>query len=152
MFVVAWNDFEPGLREPFCSGVALTDRAQVRAPRSDTMGIFSSLFGGGRAGDPEARRLIAGGALLLDVRSPEEFASGHVEGALNIPVQVLPRRLHEVRGGRSDGTVVVYCRSGMRSASAARILRAAGFTVHDAGGMSNLQARDEGGGSCCSGV
>ena len=83
----------------------------------------------------EAKRLVGAGALLLDVRTPAEFAGGHVEGALNIPVQVLATRLEEV--GPKEREVVVYCLSGGRSARAAGELRAAGYTVHDLGGIGN---------------
>lgn len=83
-----------------------------------------------------ARALVAEGAKLIDVRTPEEFAAGHVQGAVNIPVDQLDRRLEEV--GPSSTPVVVYCRSGVRSARAARVLRNAGFeAVHDVGAMSN---------------
>jgi phage shock protein E len=70
---------------------------------------------------------------LLDVRTPEEFASGHIAGAGNIAVETLASRLDEVP---RDKPVVVYCRSGNRSATAARILDEAGFTnVYDLGGI-----------------
>ncbi len=83
----------------------------------------------------DARKLVAEGALLLDVRSPGEFAAGHLPGALNIPVGDLGRRAGEL--GAKDRPLVVYCASGMRSASAAGQLRALGFAaVHDLGGMS----------------
>ena len=51
----------------------------------------------------DARKLVAAGARLLDVRSPEEYAGGHLPGAVNIPVQELDRRLAEV--GPRDGEV-----------------------------------------------
>jgi len=74
--------------------------------------------------------------LLLDVRSQEEFAEGHVQGAVNIPVQDLPRRLSEV--GSKDRPVVVYCAAGPRASRATRLLTDAGFTrVLDLGAMSN---------------
>ncbi|MGQ9887998.1 MAG: rhodanese-like domain-containing protein [Aggregatilineales bacterium] len=70
---------------------------------------------------------------LLDVRTPEEFASGHLDGATNINVQELQSRLSEIP---RDRPVVLYCRSGNRSAQAARMLQAAGFTsVYDLGGI-----------------
>lgn len=82
----------------------------------------------------EARQLVDGGAVLLDVRTPEEFAGGHIDGAINIPVQELDRRLDDV--GARDRPVVVYCRSGMRSARAKATLKDAGFSaVHDLGGI-----------------
>jgi rhodanese-related sulfurtransferase len=87
-----------------------------------------------RVSSTEAHALVAAGATLLDVRSPGEFASGHIDGALLVPVDELDARLSEVP---QDRPVVVYCRSGSRSAHAASILGAAGYEVHDLGGMSN---------------
>lgn len=80
----------------------------------------------------KARALVEAGAFLLDVRTPEEFAEGHVEGATNIPVDALAERLADVP---KDHDVVVYCRSGGRSARAASLLREAGYEVHDLGAM-----------------
>lgn len=71
--------------------------------------------------------------LLIDVRTPEEFASGHIEGAINIPVESLSQRLNEVP---KDSALVVYCRTGNRSATAAQILVTAGYgPVYDLGGI-----------------
>jgi phage shock protein E len=75
------------------------------------------------------------GAVLIDVRSPGEFASDHLGGARNVPVELVRTQAESLA---ADGrTVIVYCASGMRSASAARSLRAAGLTVHDLGGIGN---------------
>ena len=63
--------------------------------------------------------------VMLDVRTPEEFYEGHVPGATLIPVQELEQRLSEVP---RDRQVYVYCRSGVRSVKASRILAGAGFT------------------------
>ncbi len=82
---------------------------------------------------PAARHLVEDGAFLLDVRTPEEFAEGHIEGATNIPVQELETRMSEVP---ESASVVVYCRSGNRSAKAAVMLKDAGHQVHDLGPMS----------------
>lgn len=82
----------------------------------------------------EAKRLVGEGARLVDVRSPEEYAEGHLPGALNVSVQELPGRMDEL--GPKEGTVVLYCRSGARSRRAARMLKEAGFqSVHDLGAM-----------------
>ena len=93
------------------------------------------VFGRGREiQGAEARKLVAAGARLLDVRSPEEFGGGHLPGAINIPVKELDRHLADV--GPLDGDVVVYCRSGHRSSRATEVLRAHGFTkVHNLGPM-----------------
>lgn len=81
------------------------------------------------------RELVANGALLLDVRTPEEFADRHLDGAVNIPVQELGARVREL--GAKDRPVVVYCRSGARSASATKLLKNAGYEVLDIGGIGN---------------
>jgi rhodanese-related sulfurtransferase len=98
------------------------------------IGYFLFLRGGDVDGS-KARRLVEGGALLVDVRTPEEFTAAHLPGAVNIPVQELDRRMGEL--GPREKPVVLYCRSGSRSARAARMLEAAGYsTVHDLGAMS----------------
>ncbi len=89
----------------------------------------------GKTSASDARGLVAGGAQLVDVRSPGEFAGGHLPAAINIPVAEIERRADEI-GPKSSG-VVVYCASGMRSASAAGTLRKLGFSpVADLGAMS----------------
>lgn len=90
---------------------------------------------GGDVSSAEARKLVQSGARLVDVRTPDEFAAGHIPGAINIPVQQLESRIHELEP--KDGTLVLYCRSGRRSGDAARTLKGAGFAlVHDLGPMS----------------
>ena len=83
--------------------------------------------------DTHHRQLIEQGALLLDVRTRDEFHEGHVARAVNIPVQELAHRLGEV--GPKTRPVVVYCRSGGRSAAAAQLLTQAGYQVRDIGPM-----------------
>lgn len=92
----------------------------------------SAPSGEARVASAEARQLVRDGALLLDVRTPEEFSDRHVEGARNIPVDELPQRLGELP---RDRVVVVYCHSGARSARAAGVLRGAGYRVRDLGPM-----------------
>lgn len=71
--------------------------------------------------------------VLIDVRTPEEFASGHIPGAVNISVDQLAQRLSEIP---QDKPVVLYCRSGNRSNQAAQILERAGYTqIYDLGGI-----------------
>ena len=62
---------------------------------------------------------------LLDVRTPEEFAQGHVPGAVNIPHDQIAARLADVP---KDKDVVLYCHSGRRSGLAAQVLAANGYT------------------------
>lgn len=77
--------------------------------------------------------------VLLDVRTPEEFNSGHIPGAVNISVETLAARLSELP---ADKTIVVYCRSGNRSATAAQILAEAGYSsIYDLGGINTWAAQ-----------
>jgi rhodanese-related sulfurtransferase len=64
--------------------------------------------------------------VLLDVRTPQEYASGHVRGAVNIDVSD-PDFTRQIETLPTDETYVVYCRSGNRSAQAATIMAEAGF-------------------------
>lgn len=86
-----------------------------------------------------AKRLVDAGALLLDVRTPEEFASGHVEGAININHTDVPARLDEIRelvGGDLHKPIVVYCKSGRRAGIVKKELLDAGFDrVTNLGGL-----------------
>lgn len=88
----------------------------------------------GDVSSDEAHRLVQKGARLVDVRTPQEFATGHIPGAVNIPLQELERRMPELDG--KDRPIVVYCRSGNRSSNAARMLEKAGYTdIHNLGAM-----------------
>lgn len=62
---------------------------------------------------------------LVDVRTPGEYASGTVQGAVNIPLQEVPNRIAEFKG---KDNIIVFCRSGSRSGQAKRILESAGIT------------------------
>ena len=81
--------------------------------------------------DWEAVAAMADGPLLLDVRTPPEFAGGHIPGARNIPLDDLRRRLAEVPKGRP---VVAYCQVGQRGYLATRILMQHGYAVSNLGG------------------
>jgi rhodanese-related sulfurtransferase len=83
----------------------------------------------------EARELVEQGATLLDVRTPAEFAAKHLPGAINIPIRELEKRVDEL--GPNTTSVVIYCRSGNRSARAKSLLKKRGFEqVYDLGAMS----------------
>jgi rhodanese-related sulfurtransferase len=66
--------------------------------------------------------------VFLDVRTPDEFSTGHIQGSTLMPVQLLSQNLSELDEIKNK-KIVVYCASGMRSVSASRILSEHGFTV-----------------------
>jgi phage shock protein E len=126
-----------------CSMLALAGSAACErsvAPDPGAPAAVSPVSEGLPDRDPAlARRLVAEGALLLDVRTPEEFASGHVEGAVNVPIGELDERMHEIEaltGGDESKPIVVYCSSGRRSGMAKDKLLAAGYEqVTNLGGI-----------------
>ena len=86
----------------------------------------------------KAGELISNGAAVVDVRTPGEFASGHHPGAVNIPVGEIRHQLGQL--GAKEKPVVLYCRSGSRSALASRVLKGAGFSnVIDLGPQRNTR-------------
>lgn len=109
----------------------------LRTAVSLLVGSVAALTGtacsGGATTSADAHRLVSEGATLLDVRTRAEYAAGHVDGAVNVPVDEVSARMAEIS---PDAKVVVYCHSGGRSARAANLLRAAGYEVHDLGSMS----------------
>ena len=81
--------------------------------------------------------------VVLDVRTAEEFAEGHIAGAINISHEQINANLSKIIGLK-DQTVVVHCRSGRRAISAENDLRAAGFSDlrHLEGDMNGWQSAD----------
>ncbi|MGB1298493.1 MAG: rhodanese-like domain-containing protein [Psychrobium sp.] len=87
-----------------------------------------------------AWQLIDNQALLIDVRTDEEFQKSHLKSALHIPYKKIVNALAE-KGIAKDRQIVLYCRSGNRAGKAIKFLRKAGFTkVHNGGGLKALQA------------
>ncbi|MBB6276419.1 rhodanese-like domain-containing protein [Porphyromonas circumdentaria] len=86
-------------------------------------GLFKNLFS--QTDDKALAEAIREGAFLVDVRTPGEFASGSVKGAVNIPLDRIESRLGEFKEKK---TIIVFCRSGGRSSQAKSILERNGFT------------------------
>jgi phage shock protein E len=86
--------------------------------------------------EADERRVV-----YVDVRRPDEWAEGHVAGAIHIPYTELPQRLAELEEYRDD-EIVLYCRTGRRSGIAEEILRDAGFErLHNGGGLRDLEGQ-----------
>lgn len=78
--------------------------------------------------------------IVIDVRTPDEYSEGHLDGAVNIDIQS-PDFGTILSQLPTDGEYVVYCRSGNRSAQAVEIMKASGFTnVTDAHGMGDASS------------
>lgn len=82
------------------------------------------------------------GAVLLDVRTPEEYAEGHIPGGRNVPLQRLDAVESAVKS--KDTPLFVYCLSGARSRQAVSMLRSRGYTnVQNIGGISAYSGKVE---------
>ena len=82
------------------------------------------------------KQKLESGAIVVDVRTPDEFRGGAYPGAKNIPLADLGRRLGEIP---KDKPVILYCASGVRSSSAARAMKQAGYAdVINAGGLGDM--------------
>lgn len=108
--------------------------AGCRSPDSagDRVAASTTVSAPPRVSGAEARQLVKDGALLLDVRTEEEFVDGHIEGARNVPVAGLRAAMAQLP---RDRPLVVYCAVGSRSAMAAEILHTAGYDVRNLGPM-----------------
>ena len=77
-------------------------------------------------------------ATIIDVRTPQEFASGHIDGAKNVPLDALQQSLEEIKGMQKP--IVAYCQSGNRSGMAVAILKQYGISdAINGGGIDDLK-------------
>ena len=84
----------------------------------------------------------AAGAVLLDVRTPQEYREGHIPSSQNVPLQQLDN-IEEVAENK-DTVLYVYCRSGARSRQAVSLLKHMGYTnVHNIGGIAAYSGKVE---------
>jgi len=97
--------------------------------------MIKKIFGGGPKID--LKELVNKGAQIIDVRTKQEYQSGHIKGSVNIPLQVFSNNLSKIR---KDKPVITCCGSGVRSASAKSALEAHGYTeVYNGGGWMSLK-------------
>ena len=102
------------------------------------MNILQKLFT--QKEEVDLKDLVKKGAHIIDVRSEAEYKGGHVEGALNIPLDALHLILKKVE--KKDSHMITCCLSGGRSSVAKRALEALGYSnVHDGGGWQSLQKK-----------
>ncbi len=101
------------------------------------MSIFSAIFGGSKTKN-KVSALLVKGALIIDVRTPEEYRSGHIKESVNIPLNLIHKKINELK--RKNKAVVTCCRSGARSGMAAQQLRSAGIEVENGGSWTSVRS------------
>jgi phage shock protein E len=98
-------------------------------------GTIKSLFA--QSDNSKLKELIKDGAFLVDVRTPEEFSTGSVKNAVNIPLDQVQRQLSRFKEKKQ---IVVFCRSGSRSSQAKYILEQSGIkNVYNGGSLQNVK-------------
>jgi rhodanese-related sulfurtransferase len=91
--------------------------------------------------DPQAAELVSAGAVIIDVRTPEEFAAGHLDGAMLVDIKN-PSFDAEIARLDTTASYIIYCRTGNRSAQAADRMRAIGIeNITDLGSLENASAQ-----------
>ena len=93
------------------------------------LNMLKNLFSSGPEADFAA--LVKEGALIVDVRTPGEFKSGHIKGSINIPLDEIRSKITELKG--KNKTIITCCRSGNRSGMAESILKNAGMECYNGG-------------------
>lgn len=98
------------------------------------MGFFN-FFGGGSSNNDAIKEYLDKGAIVLDVRTPAEFESGHVEGSKLITLNYVPSKINEIKAWKKP--VIVVCRSGGRAGTALGYLQDAGIDAINGGAWQN---------------
>jgi rhodanese-related sulfurtransferase len=96
--------------------------------------LLKNIFGKDSSGIEQA---LQQGAIIIDVRTPDEFREGHIEGSKNIPVTEIKQKLEMIR--KWNKPVITVCLSGGRSTVAKSFLTSAGIEAHNGGSWSNLK-------------
>jgi phage shock protein E len=89
--------------------------------------FLKKLFGPGT----DFKALKENGAIIIDVRSPQEFDHGHIQGSKNIPLDKIQREVKTIKN--MNKPIITVCKSGARSAMAKSILKSAGVEVYNGG-------------------
>ncbi len=103
--------------------------------------FIRKIFGGKKA---DVKALVAQGAVIVDVRTPREYHSGHLEGSINYPLDTLKQHIAELR--QMQKPIITVCRSGARSGVAGNMLKSHGVEAFNGGSWDGLQRKLGGGG------
>ena len=88
---------------------------------------------------PDYNALLGAGAIILDVRTSEEFRMGHISKSVNIPLQQLKGEMDSLKS--KNKSIIAVCRSGTRSGIAVRMLKSGGMQAVNGGSWYGLQAK-----------
>jgi len=99
------------------------------------MGLFN-FFGLGNKDTDKVSEYLQNKAVVIDVRTSAEFANGHVEGSVNIPLDVIANRVEVIK--KYNKQIITCCRSGARSGTAANILNNNGIDTINGGPWQNV--------------
>jgi phage shock protein E len=99
------------------------------------LGFIKKLFGP----PTDFKQLVQNGAIIIDVRSANEYKAGHIPGSLNIPVDSIKNKIEEIR--KKNKPVITCCRSGARSGMAKSILSSAGVDAYNGGPWNSLVSK-----------
>lgn len=97
------------------------------------MGLLDALFGK----KTDFTALIEQGAVVVDVRTPNEFKGGHIKGSKNIPLDRIGQQTEKIR--KMGKPVILCCASGMRSGRAAQALKRSGIEAYNGGSWMSLR-------------
>jgi rhodanese-related sulfurtransferase len=95
--------------------------------------LFKGLFGK----SIDLKTIYQNGAVILDVRTPQEFSTGHIKGSINIPVDQVKGVISDLK--KRNKPVITCCRSGARSGMAKSVLGAAVLEVYNGGSWNSLE-------------
>lgn len=101
------------------------------------MGLLDFLGFGNKS--ESIREFLEKGAFIIDVRSPGEFAGGHIKGSKNIPLGEISNKINQIK--KLNKPVITCCASGMRSSQATSILKQNGIETINGGGWQSLQSK-----------
>ncbi len=102
------------------------------------MGLLDLLFGGSKKA-AYLKELYTNGAVIIDVRTPEEFRSGHIKDSINIPLPSITQKIPSIKQKKKP--VIAVCQSGGRSSMAVTALKNAGIEAYNGGGWSSLEKK-----------
>jgi rhodanese-related sulfurtransferase len=99
------------------------------------MGLLDFIFGK----KVDYKDLLANGALIIDVRSPQEYKTGHIKGSQNIPLEKIAAQSAKLKA--LNKPIITCCRSGMRSGAAVSTLKNSGVEAYNGGAWNTLRSK-----------